>query len=51
MRGYLPDNDQVPIHLKAGVNRILVKIVNGASGWGFRRRHPQSEFLSANFTK
>ena len=34
-RGYEPNSDQTPIHLHAGVNRILVKIDNYTSGWGF----------------
>jgi hypothetical protein len=34
-RGYTPNSDHTPIHLNAGVNRILVKIDNYTSGWGF----------------
>ena len=34
-RGYHAGDDEAPIHLRAGVNRILVKITNGASAWGF----------------
>jgi alpha-galactosidase len=34
-RGYTPNSDQTSIHLHAGVNRILVKIDNYTSGWGF----------------
>jgi hypothetical protein len=34
-RGYSPDSDEVPVHLHAGRNRILVKIVNYTQGWGF----------------
>lgn len=28
VRGYVKDQDQVPVHLKAGVNRLLVKVGN-----------------------
>ena len=34
-RGYVPNIDQTPIHLSAGINRIFVKIDNYTSGWGF----------------
>lgn len=34
-RGYSPDADSCAVRLKAGVNRILVKVDNYVSGWGF----------------
>lgn len=34
-RGYSPNNDQVPIYLAAGTNRLLIKIINYTAGWGF----------------
>ena len=34
-RGYCPGGDAVPVCLKAGVNRILVKVDNYTAGWGF----------------
>jgi hypothetical protein len=34
-RGYTPGSDEIPVCLKAGVNRILVKVDNYAAGWGF----------------
>lgn len=43
-RGYIADQDQVPIHLKAGVNRILVKIINYTAGWGFGASIPPANF-------
>lgn len=32
-RGLVPDQDIVPIRLKAGVNRLLVKVTQGGGGW------------------
>jgi alpha-galactosidase len=43
-RGYAPDADEVPVYLKAGVNRILVKIDNYAGGWGFGVAVPRANF-------
>ena len=43
-RGYTPNIDQTPIHLHAGVNRILVKIDNYTSGWGFGVSIPRPNF-------
>jgi len=34
-RSYKPHSDRVAIRLKAGVNRMLVKIDNARYGWGF----------------
>ena len=34
-RGYTPDADTAPVKLKAGINRILVKVDNYIGGWGF----------------
>jgi hypothetical protein len=34
-RGYKPCSDEAPIHLKAGMNRVLVKVSNYQGGWGF----------------
>jgi hypothetical protein len=34
-RGYRADSDRAPAFLKAGVNRIFVKIDNYTAGWGF----------------
>ncbi|MBC8191562.1 MAG: beta-lactamase family protein [Candidatus Marinimicrobia bacterium] len=34
-RAVNPGEDQFPIHLKKGLNSILVKVLNGTSGWGF----------------
>ncbi len=43
-RGYTPNIDQTPIHLTAGVNRILIKIDNYTSGWGFGVSIPKAVF-------
>jgi HEAT repeat protein len=34
-RACAPDQDEVKVKLKAGVNRILCKILNGGGDWGF----------------
>lgn len=34
-RGYTPDSDTAEVTLKAGVNRILVKVSQHTGGWGF----------------
>jgi hypothetical protein len=34
-RGAYPDQDVVPVHLKKGWNKVLVKILQGDGGWGF----------------
>ena len=43
-RGFNPDSDKVPIHLKAGRNCILVKIDNYRAGWGFGVAIPKPTF-------
>jgi hypothetical protein len=37
-RGLQPDQDTVPVHLKAGPNVLLLKIFNKGSDWGFVAR-------------
>jgi HEAT repeat protein len=32
-RGYAPDQDIVPTHLRAGMNFILMKVLNGGADW------------------
>jgi alpha-galactosidase len=44
MRGYTPDSDEAAIQLKSGINRIVVKLTNGASGWGFGIAIPKANF-------
>jgi hypothetical protein len=34
-RGAYPDQDAVPVRLKKGWNKVLVKILQGDGGWGF----------------
>jgi len=43
-RGYRQSNDTCPIHLKAGINRILLKIDNYRAGWGFGASIPKANF-------
>jgi alpha-galactosidase len=43
-RAYLPNNDEVTIQLKSGINRIFVKLTNGTSGWGFGVVIPKANF-------
>jgi HEAT repeat protein len=33
-RGYAPDQDIVPTHLRAGMNFVLLKVLNGGADWG-----------------
>ncbi|HYE07149.1 MAG TPA: SGNH/GDSL hydrolase family protein [Planctomycetota bacterium] len=35
MRGVAPDQERVPVRLKAGANRLLLKITQHAGNWGF----------------
>ncbi len=43
-RGYTANEDQIPIHLAAGMNRLLVKIDNYQGGWGFGISIPKANF-------
>lgn len=45
-RGAYPDQDRVKVKLRAGWNKILVKVLQGAGGWGFYLRipDPKSEY-------
>jgi alpha-galactosidase len=43
-RAYLPGNDEVAARLVAGVNRLLVKVVNYSGGWGFGVSVPPANF-------
>lgn len=37
-RGFTPEEDSVPIQLKKGSNRVLVKVIEISGGWGFAAR-------------
>ncbi|MCJ7679115.1 MAG: hypothetical protein MUP70_00170, partial [Candidatus Aminicenantes bacterium] len=37
-RGAYPDQDTLSVHLTKGWNRILIKVLQGAGGWGFYAR-------------
>lgn len=43
-RAYLPGSDEVAVRLRAGVNRLLVKVVNYTGGWGFGVSVPPANF-------
>lgn len=44
-RGAAPDQDRVYVHLKKGWNKVLIKVLQGAGGWGFyfRAADPSGE--------
>jgi len=42
-RGYEPDKDEIPLHLVAGKNQLLVKIGNIGGSWEFGARLPGFE--------
>ena len=44
-RGAYPDQDRVYVRLKKGWNKVLIKILQGAGGWGFyfRAADPNGE--------
>jgi alpha-galactosidase len=44
MRRFVPNNDEVSIYLKSGINRIIVKITNCEGGWGFGVSVPKANF-------
>jgi hypothetical protein len=37
-RGAAPDQDNVPVRLRKGWNKVLVKVLQGGGGWGFYLR-------------
>ncbi|HVF84531.1 MAG TPA: alpha-glucosidase/alpha-galactosidase [Abditibacteriaceae bacterium] len=43
-RGHSSGSDQAPIHLNAGVNRVLVKVSQLVGGWGFSVEIPKANF-------
>jgi hypothetical protein len=43
-RSYKPHSDAATIHLKAGINRLLVKIDNAQYGWAFGVAVPRESF-------
>ncbi len=42
-RGAYPDQDKVPVELKQGWNKLLVKVLQGGGGWGFYLRFVDPE--------
>ena len=44
IRAYAQGTDDVPVFLKAGFNRILVKVTQGDGGWGFGVIVPKPNF-------
>ena len=45
LRGLETDADLIPLQLKKGTNRLLVKVQNAESGWGFICRVPGNQVL------
>jgi hypothetical protein len=43
-RDFFFGTDEVPVHLKEGINRLLVKIDNHTGGWGFSIVIPKPNF-------
>ncbi len=43
-RSHKANSDQAPIHLNAGVNRVLVKVSQLVGGWGFSVEIPKANF-------
>jgi hypothetical protein len=39
-RGAYPDQDRVQVNIKAGWNKILIKVLQGSGGWGYYLRIP-----------
>ena len=37
-RGHYPDQDKVKVPLRKGWNKVLIKVLQGAGGWGFSMR-------------
>jgi hypothetical protein len=44
-RGCYPDQDHIPVHLEAGWNKLLIKVLQGGGGWGFYVRFIDPEGL------
>jgi alpha-galactosidase len=44
MRGFMSNSDEATIQLKSGINRIFIKLTNGAGGWGFGLTIPKANF-------
>jgi hypothetical protein len=42
-RGAYPDQDRIPVHLKKGWNTLLIKVLQGAGGWGYYVRFVDPE--------
>jgi len=45
LRGLKKDEDLVPLKLRKGANRLLLKVQNGEGGWGFICRVPDNQVL------
>ena len=45
-RGAYPDQDRIQVNLKAGWNKILIKVLQGSGGWGYYLRiaDPKNEY-------
>jgi hypothetical protein len=43
-RRYITNNDEAPIFLKSGINKIFIKLTNAEGGWGFGVSIPKANF-------
>ena len=45
-RGATPDQDRIPVSLRKGRNKVLIKVLQGAGGWGYyvRFADPDGKF-------
>jgi hypothetical protein len=43
-RRYVPNNDEAPIFLRSGMNRIFIKLTNAEGGWGFGVSVPKANW-------
>lgn len=44
-RGAYPDQDQIPVALKKGWNKLLIKVLQGSGGWGYYVRFVDPEHI------
>jgi hypothetical protein len=50
-RGAYPDQDRIPVTLKKGWNKLLVKVLQGGGGWGFYVRFIDPEGVLRSSTE
>ena len=42
-RGAYPDQDKIPVQLKEGWNKLMIKVLQGHGGWGYYVRFVDPE--------